>query len=215
MDNDGNLDLFVTRDGPNRLYMGDGAGGFVDDAAGRGVAAGGSCRAVAFGDVNGDGFLDLVVGIGVELHLFLNDGTGHFTDVTAAAGLSGIRATGTAMQVAQFADIDNDGDLDLYVAGWGYAWLLLNDGAGHFTDISLSSGIAPPAGTPAYTGAFGCAFGDYDNDGFVDLFIAGGEIGGGNVANLLFHNNGNLTFTELCPGLGQQPVGDRDEDLGL
>src|SRR6185436_136169 len=50
--------------------------------------------------------------------------------------------------------------------------------------------------------AFGCAFGDYDNDGFLDLFISCGEIGGGSQPNLLFHNNGNNTFTEVAAGEG-------------
>ncbi|HVR87555.1 MAG TPA: CRTAC1 family protein, partial [Planctomycetota bacterium] len=226
VDNDGNLDLFVTRDGVNRLYMGDGAGHFTDEAVARGLGINSSCRAFAFGDVNGDGFVDLIVGIGTECHLFLNDGTGHFTDATAAAGLSGIVATGSALQVAQFADIDNDGALDLYVAGWGYAWLLHNDGAGHFTDISASSGISAIAGVAPTNAAFGVAFGDYDNDGYVDLFIAGGEIGGGNCPNLLFHNNHNLTFTEVGAAEGVRDVAtthvgavffdmDNDGDLDL
>lgn len=199
VDNDGNLDLFVTRDGGNRLYMGDGQGHFTDEAAARGVQLLPGCRAFAFGDVNGDGFVDLVVGVGSDLHLLLNDGTGHFTDATAAAGLSGVTVPGgAALQVAQFADINNDGALDLYVAGWGRAWLFLNDGAGHFTDISATSGISAIAGVAPTNAPFGVAFGDYDNDGFVDLFIGGGEIGGGACPNLLFHNNGNLTFTEVA-----------------
>jgi hypothetical protein len=201
VDNDGNLDLYVMRDGTNALYMGDGAGHFTDAAGARGLAAS-NCRGIAFGDVNGDGFVDVIVGVGIECHLFLNDGTGHFTDATVAAGLSGIVATGSALQVAILGDIDNDGDLDLYCAGWGHAWLLLNDGAGHFTDISTSSGINAFAGTTNYQAPFGCAFGDYDNDGFQDLFIACGEIGGGAYQNLLFHNNGNHTFTEVASGEG-------------
>jgi len=205
INNDGNLDLFVTNDGSSKLYMGDGAGHFSDDAGARGVAASGT-RAFAFGDVTGDGFLDLTLGIGTDFHLFLNDGTGHFSDVTAAAGLSGITVPAAAAQVAQFADIDNDGDLDLYVAGWGHAWLLLNDGAGNFSDISASSGISAIAGASGHDGPFGVAFGDYDNDGYVDLFIGGGEIGGGAYENLLFHNNHNLTFTEVASAEGAADV---------
>lgn len=225
VDNDGNLDLFVTNDGSSKLYMGDGAGHFVDEAAARGVAASGT-RAFAFADVNGDGFQDLLLGIGTEFHLFLNDGTGHFTDVTASAGLSGITVPAAAAQVAQFADIDNDGDLDLYVAGWGHAWLLINDGAGHFTDISTSSGINAIAGASGHDAPFGVAFGDYDNDGYVDLFIAGGEIGGGAYTNLLFHNNHDLTFTEVASTEGAADIArvhggafffdmDNDGDLDL
>jgi len=201
VDNDGNLDLFVTNDGSSKLYMGDGAGHFSDEAAARGVAASGT-RAFAFGDVNGDGYPDLILGIGTEFHLFLNDGTGHFTDATVSAGLSGMVVPAAAAQVAQFADIDNDGDLDLYLAGWGHAWLLVNDGAGHFTDISTSSGVATIAGTSGYGAPFGVAFGDYDNDGYVDLFIGGCEIGGGAYPNLLFHNNHDLTFTEVASAEG-------------
>jgi hypothetical protein len=225
VDNDGNLDLFVTNDGSSKLYMGDGAGHFSEQAAARGLAASGT-RAFAFGDVNGDGYPDLILGIGTEFHLFLNDGTGHFSDATVAAGLSGMVVPAAAAQVAQFADIDNDGDLDLYLAGWGHAWLLINDGAGHFTDISASSGVAAIAGTSGYDAPFGVAFGDYDNDGYIDLFLAGGEIGGGAYPNLLFHNNHDLTFTEVAAAEGVADIAvnhvgavffdmDNDGDLDL
>jgi enediyne biosynthesis protein E4 len=197
VDNDGNLDLFVTRDGQCRLYMGNGAGGFVDQGPARGVGGGTSNRAFAYGDVDADGDPDLIIGIGIEFHFLRNDGSGNFTDETAAAGLTSITVPGAAAQVAQFADIDNDGDLDVYLAGWGHSYLLTNNGAGVFTDISVSSGIRPLAGSATYSGMFGVAFGDYDNDGFQDLFLGGGEIGGGAIQNLLFHNNGNNTFTEV------------------
>lgn len=206
VNNDGNLDLFVPRDGQNRLYMGNGAGQFSDEGPARGVGGGSSNRAMAFGDVDGDGDQDLIIGIGIEFHLLLNNGSGMFSDVTVAAGLSSITVPAAAAQVAHFGDIDNDADLDLYLAGWGHAWLMRNNGSGVFTDISVASGISTLAGSASYSAPFGCAFGDYDNDGFLDLFLACGEIGGGAYQNLLYHNNGNGTFSEVAAGEGVQDV---------
>src|SRR5215469_8596641 len=109
------------------------------------------------------------------------DGT--FTDVTAKAGL----AQPTSTQTAVWADINNDGWLDLYVGNEnGPNQLFLNRGDGTFRNISHSAGVDLTAYTKAVVAA------DYDDDGFVDLYVANyrGD-------NALFHNNHDGTFTDV------------------
>ena len=115
-------------------------------------------------DVDGDGFLDLyfVTQVGAN-GLFRNLGNGTFEDITDAAGVGVADRIGVS---ASFADLDNDGDQDLYVTTVrGGNVLFENDGAGRFTDISAASGLD-------YVGhSSGAVFFDYDRDGLLDLFL--------------------------------------------
>src|SRR5215469_18614667 len=114
------------------------------------------------------------------------DGT--FTDVTAKAGL----AQPTSTQTAVWADINNDGLLDLYVGNErGPNQLFLNNGDGTFRDISRASGTDISAFTKGVIAA------DYDNDGFVDLYASNYR-----GYNSLFHNNGDGTFTDIAKEAG-------------
>lgn len=116
-DGDGLVDIYLARiEGPNALYRNLGNWRFQEVAAERGVAAPDRFSTGAvFADVDGDGDLDLLVtALGGPNALFLNDGTGHFTELTAEAGLASDRGSTTMT----LADVDGDGDLDLYVANY-------------------------------------------------------------------------------------------------
>jgi hypothetical protein len=126
-DGDGRCDLYLCRlEGPNALYRNLGDWRFEDVTAAAGVACADQLSTGAvFADVDGDGWLDLLVlSMGGPNALFLNTGRGTFTNVTAAAGLvSDLGATSAAL-----ADVDGDGDLDLYVANYGVNSILRSGG---------------------------------------------------------------------------------------
>ncbi len=173
---------------------------------------------IAWGDYNNDGFEDVfLTGRG----LFRNNGDATFTDVSEDVGIeiddhSRFSVTGVA-----WADIDNDGYLDVCRVGdVGYDnRLWRNNGdtpgaSGTFTDISASAGIltVPTIGIKPI-------WGDYDNDGFVDLFFSNGA-----PLVFLFRNNGNRTFSDVTVAAGLYgPYGggaewadyDNDGDLDL
>jgi len=120
--------------------------------------------------------------------LFVNDGNGNFSEQAAPRGLvvNGLSWT------SDFADIDNDGDLDCLVTNHDQNINLLeNNGNGVFTDISSGSGLEF---TAFWLQAL---FEDFDNDGFVDLLITGNATSANPEADRLFSNNGDKTFTEV------------------
>jgi enediyne biosynthesis protein E4 len=129
---------------------------------------------VAAGDYDGDGDLDLYVvrgDIGPNL-LYRNDGDNRFTDVAAAAGVDHAAPGGRGFLHSgpAFADVDGDGDLDLFVGGMeGDPCLLFsNDGDGTFTDVTDASGFK----TMGARNTISAAFGDYDLDGDLDMMLA-------------------------------------------
>ncbi len=119
IDNDGDLDLFVSNYvGKNRLYLNDGSGKFTESTEKIALKQEGWGKGPTFGDIDHDGDLDLYEGdCKLANQMYLNDGAGNFSDVADAQPqlkCETVRTKGTA-----FADIDNDGDLDLYVVNWG------------------------------------------------------------------------------------------------
>jgi len=164
---------------------------------------------VAWLDFNNDNYLDLFIanGAGNPNALFRNNRDGTFTDVAAAAGVNDTEGhSGVAT-----ADIDNDGCTDIFVTGEGNAVgiadfvfgetpsrLYLNNCDSTFSNITASAGI------PSLTGGLGSAFGDVNNDGYVDLVIAVPNVS--EVAktrkNRLFLNNRNRSFTEITAMAG-------------
>jgi hypothetical protein len=186
---------------------------------------------VAFYDYDNDGWLDIFLVNGSRLegfpagqaptsHLFKNNRDGTFTDVTAKAGVA---HSGWGQGVC-IGDYDNDGFEDLFVTYFGKNVLYHNNGDGTFTDVSEKSGVAG-SGKRWNTG---CAFVDYDRDGRLDLFVANyidldlatapvpesgpclykgvmvacGPPGLNGGKNILYHNNGDGTFSDVSETAG-------------
>ncbi|MDP2984143.1 MAG: CRTAC1 family protein [Candidatus Latescibacter sp.] len=177
-DNDGLPDLYVGNlndkddQGARRLYHNEGNLKFTDVTKKLGMQANGYNVTCLWLDVDNDGFQDLFLanssGTGASADakfgantLFHNNGNGTFTDISKQAGVDIV----TNSRGATFGDIDNDGDLDIYVTNSRYESLvLLNDGKGKFTEAHEKTG-----GSVYY--GHGCAFGDLDNDGDLDLTV--------------------------------------------
>ncbi len=151
----------------------------LDEPHGGGDLSGESAMTsgVAAADVDRDGDVDLyLTRVGRPDRMLLNDGTGRFTDGAPAAGLAKVPTGPTeGSSAAAFADVEGDGDLDLVrtPVGRGSTELLLNDGAGRFSDATGGSGLddlgPPPPGRQAH--AHGLTFADVDRDGRLDLLV--------------------------------------------
>jgi hypothetical protein len=235
-DNDGRLDVFFTngarledpmppgkepdKSDPrywNRLYRQGEDGTFkeVSEEAGlTGMPQNRYGMGAAVGDYDNDGFQDLYLTNYGDNTLYHNNGDGTFTDVTAKAGVAG----GGWSESAGFLDADNDGHLDLFVTRymvWSFEAnrfcgspgqraychpdvfdaitniLYHNNGDGTFTDISAEAGISEGGK------GLGVSFADYNDDGFMDVYVANDA-----VQSFLYENNGDGTFTELGLVLG-------------
>jgi len=189
---------------------------------------------IAFFDYDQDGWLDIVQVNATTLegfprgrqptcHLYHNNRDGTFRDVTARAGLT---RTGWGQGIC-VGDYDGDGWDDLFVTYWGQNVLYHNNGDGTFTDVTRKAGLLQPGGRARWN--TGCCFLDYDLDGHLDLFVANyvdvdlsqlptpgsgkyclwkgvpvmcGPRGLPPATNLLYHNNGDGTFTEVSERAG-------------
>ncbi len=184
---------------------------------------------IAFFDYDNDGWLDILVLSGTRFggapagatnRLYRNNRDGTFTDVTDKAGL---RRAGWAFGVT-IGDYDNDGFDDIFLTYWGHNVLYRNNGDGTFTDVTQAAGLLLP---PRW--GTGCTWVDYDRDGRLDLFVANylvfdperipktgqdpncnwkgvpvncGPRGLPRETHLLFHNNGDGTFTDVSEPSG-------------
>jgi len=195
---------------------------------------------LAFFDYDNDGWLDIYLTNGNRLdahwpagkepisHLYKNNRDGTFTDVTEKSGLG---RTGWQTGVC-IGDYDNDGWDDLFCCFWGHNILFHNNGNGTFTDMTHKAGLYQQKG---HWGT-GCTFLDYDRDGFLDLFVCNfvkldpdaplslndatfcqwkgvptmcGPRGLPGDTNILYHNNGDGTFTDVSEKSGILKPGPR------
>jgi hypothetical protein len=190
-DNDGRLDIISSNSascGQMHLFRRADNGSFADRASSAFQGQLGGLN-LSQADYDNDGCRDVLVMRGgwqlaQRRSLLRNNCDGTFTDVTTASGLA---KPATASQAAAWADIDNDGFIDLFVANESTpAQLFRNQGDGTFLDIANAAGVNRTAFSKAVAAA------DYDNDGFTDLYVS--NLGGG---NFLYRNNGNRTFSEI------------------
>ena len=202
--NDGFPDLVVANypNEKNFLYRNNGDGQFTKITQGPIVTDAGELGGCVWGDYDRDGWLDLFVAMDSGDHrLYHNNREGTFsrTDLpTVGAGAT-----------PAWVDYDNDGFPDLFVPAWrggGKNALYHNNGNGTFTRIT-NSPLASEGGL-----SLSATWGDYDNDGFPDLFVANGRYDGGQYRNLFYHNNGDGTFTKITTGA--IATGDGDSSNG-
>ena len=219
-DGDGDLDLYIANDGPDRLLINDGQGSFTDETEARGIAQNRFGTAISTVDIDLDGDLDIFLGhyvefsvetfepcirSGLEVYcspkkfpgipcvLLENNGNGYFTDISEEAGLNTLpsKALGTIT-----TDFDQDGDPDIYVANDGEAnFLLLNQfketGKVSFSDEALLSGCALGEGAKLEAG-MGVDAVDLDGDGDEEILVTNFEA----QTNSCYRNDGDGLFLE-------------------
>jgi hypothetical protein len=217
VDNDGDVDLYVTNLGANVLYRNNGNGSFTNVTREAGVDDPRWSSSAAFVDYDRDGDLDLFVANYVDFtprnhkrcfaptgepdyctpraynplrhRLFRNEGNGAFTDVSQAAGIAGVAGPGLGVSCADF---DGDGWPDIYVANDGAAnFLWRNKGDGSFEETGLLSGAAYGMDGIARAG-MGATAGDFDNDGDEDIFVTNLTREG----STLYRNDGRGNFMD-------------------
>jgi hypothetical protein len=221
-DGDGFPDIFVTQYPNSILYHNNGDGTFTDVTAKAGLDAPGWATSAVWFDYDNDGRLDLFVCRFADFdksknvscgpsgerfyckpnvykplpsRLFHNNGDGTFTDVSTRSGIA--HTFGKAWGVVA-ADINNDGNMDLFVASdTAPNALFLNDGKGHFTDVAPLAGLAYSSFGVARSG-MGVDAADYDQDGWLDLFVANVD----HETYSLYHNNKDETFDDVSVSSG-------------
>lgn len=201
-DNDRDLDLFVSNTAPfgSFLYRNEGNGVFVkvtdSGLSDRIEDTYGACWA----DYDNDGFTDLFLENGQKNSLYRNNADGTFTGIVDSAVVLEEIPSNAIFSSCAWGDYDNDGFIDLFVTRGdcypaapdclhtprAHNFLYRNDGDGTFTAVTQDSVV-----TDLTTQCPGASWGDYDNDGFLDLFVSQGAFAADPQTNLLYHNDGN------------------------
>ncbi|MBL4604849.1 MAG: VCBS repeat-containing protein [Flavobacteriaceae bacterium] len=198
-DNDGDKDFFATSSNDvNKFYRNDGNMSFTDISATCGLfTANLFTYGASFGDIDNDGDLDVFIsnrgeGASQRNFLYLND-NGTSIDITNSAG---IHPVGELSFCAAFFDYDNDGDQDIYVANDKADKMnrfYKNNGDNTFEDVSIATG------TGISIDAMSTTIEDYNNDGWLDIYVTNTTAG-----NYLFKNNGDGTFTNEATASGTE-----------
>jgi enediyne biosynthesis protein E4 len=246
--NDGLLDIFLVNgttleaspggEKPlSHLYQNNGDGTFKDVTEKANLVRSGWGQGACAGDYDNDGNEDLFVTYYGQNALYHNNGNGSFTDVTDKTGL--LHKATRWSTGCSFLDYDKDGKLDLFVANYvdldlkktpakgtnqycqwkgipvmcgprglpgGTNLLYHNNGDGTFTDVSEKSGVTKPSGYYGFTALVS----DYDNDGWPDIYVACDS-----TPNILYHNEGNGTFTDVGLISGSAFNEDGQEQAGM
>lgn len=219
-DNDNDKDLFITSDtNGNRLLENDGSFNFTDITQDAGLPLGNMLTyGASWGDINNDGFLDVYISnrdtsANHTNKLYKNNGNGTFSDISVSAGVD----LAALSFCSAFFDYDNDGYQDIYISNdklYTTNVLYRNNGDETFTDVSQASQ------TDLIFDAMTVTIGDYNNDGWFDIYVSNNPDG-----NALLNNNGDGTFTDVAGTSGTlfNSVGwgsvfldaDNDKDLDL
>jgi hypothetical protein len=176
---------------------------FTNVANPLGVEVGGLAGGVVAEDFNNDGFIDIMTSTWEatgKIHLFMNNGDGTFTETTEQAGLADARGGLNLIS----ADYNNDGFVDVFVLRGAWAGpnghfpqsLLRNNGNGTFSDVTEEAKMLVELPTQT------AVWFDYDNDGWIDLFLGAESVATDTNRCRLFHNNKDGTFTDVAPQLG-------------
>ncbi|PYP90400.1 MAG: CRTAC1 family protein [Candidatus Angelobacter sp. Gp1-AA117] len=223
-DNDGKLDLLIARFGTPILYHNEGNGKFKDVTATSGLNKFGNSIAVIAFDYDNDGYLDLLFGNyfkpvnlldlkdphvlpndldnatnGGGVTLWRNTGKGSFEEVTQKAGLANV--TGWVLDVGH-GDLNNDGLQDIYIAcDYGTDHVFLNNGNGTFREITEKA-----TGWDTKKG-MNVDVADYDNDGWMDIYVTNITDEYMKECNMLWHNNADGTFTDVSRETGTCDTG--------
>lgn len=218
----------------HRLFRNNKDGTFTDTTAASGIGVSGFGMGACSADYDNDGWPDLYITAVGGNRLYRNNGNGAFADVTEKAGIGSMLWSASCA----FGDIDNDGSVDLYVTNYvdfavnnnkycvysgdtrvychpnvynGLPDVLYrNNGNGTFSDVTRAAGVYRPDGK-----GLGVVFGDYDGDGWIDIYVANDS-----TPNFLFHNKGKGVFEDVglpagvAVGIDGQPLAGMGTDMG-